>query len=86
MFYFAVLMAAHILDHLVLTTRRVSGCTKNILFVIVAFVIVTNFWWFRGVVWSIDGPINEHWRRVLLSFCTAFNARLGWLRLLMIFR
>ena len=54
-------MAAHMLDHFVFAARRVSERTKNIIFVIVAFAIIANFWWFRGVAWGIDGPINEHW-------------------------
>jgi hypothetical protein len=54
-------MAAHMLDHFVFTARLLSERTKNILFGIVAFAIVANFWWFRGVAWGIDGAINEYW-------------------------
>ena len=54
-------MAAHMLDHFVFTARLLSERTKNILFGVVAFAIVANFWWFRGVAWGIDGPINEYW-------------------------
>lgn len=54
-------MAAHMFDHFVFTARRFSERTKTIVFVLVAFAIVANFWWFRGVAWGIDGPINNHW-------------------------
>jgi dolichyl-phosphate-mannose-protein mannosyltransferase len=59
--YFAVLMAAHMLDHFVFTARLLSERTKNIFFGVIAFAIVANFWWFRGVAWGIDGAINEYW-------------------------
>jgi dolichyl-phosphate-mannose-protein mannosyltransferase len=42
-------MAAHMLDHLVLAARRLSERTKSIVFGLVVFAIVANFWWFRGV-------------------------------------
>jgi dolichyl-phosphate-mannose-protein mannosyltransferase len=54
-------MAAHMLDHFVFSARRFSERTKSIVFAVVAGAIVANFWWFRGVAWGIDGPINEHW-------------------------
>jgi hypothetical protein len=54
-------MAAHMLDHFVFSARRLSERTKSIVFAVVAFAIVANFWWFRGVAWGIDGPINDHW-------------------------
>lgn len=53
-------MAAHMLDHFVFTACRVLERTKNILFVIVAFAIVSDTWWSRGVAWGIDGLIDEH--------------------------
>ncbi|KAI9459456.1 glycosyltransferase family 39 protein [Lactarius psammicola] len=59
--YFAVLMAAHLLDHFIFTARFLKERTKTILFALVAFAIIANFWWFRGVAWGIDGPVNEHW-------------------------
>ncbi|KAI0063415.1 glycosyltransferase family 39 protein [Artomyces pyxidatus] len=59
--YFAVLMAAHLLDHFFFTSKRISERTKSIIFGTVAFSIVATFWWFRGVAWGIDGPIKEHW-------------------------
>jgi hypothetical protein len=54
-------MAAHVLDHFVFTARRLSERTKSIVFIVVATAIVGNFWWFRGVTWGMDGPINNHW-------------------------
>lgn len=27
----------------------------------VSFVIVASFWWFKGVAFGIEGPVNEHW-------------------------
>src|SRR6267154_6301343 len=54
-------MAAHMLDHFVFTARRLSERTKSIIFGLVVFAIVANFWWFRGVAWGISGPINDHW-------------------------
>ena len=54
-------MAAHMLNHCVVTARRISECTNNVLFVFVVFAIVANFWCFRGVAWAINGPIDEHW-------------------------
>ncbi|KAF9448288.1 glycosyltransferase family 39 protein [Macrolepiota fuliginosa MF-IS2] len=68
--YFSVLMLAHVLDHFVFSARRLSDRTKAITFGVIAFVIVANFWWFRGVAFGIDGPINQHrglkWREVRL--------------------
>ncbi|KAF5347361.1 hypothetical protein D9756_009876 [Leucocoprinus leucothites] len=59
--YFSVLMLAHVLDHFVFSACRLSECTKMIVFGVVAFVIVLNFWWFRSVSFGIEGPVNEHW-------------------------
>ncbi|EPS95451.1 hypothetical protein FOMPIDRAFT_71065 [Fomitopsis schrenkii] len=59
--YFAVLTAAHVLDHFVFTSRRLSEKTKWIIFSTVAFLIFATFWWFKGVAFGIDGPIGEHW-------------------------
>jgi len=59
--YFAVLMAAHLLDHFVFSSRRLQQKTKTIVFGVVAFMIVANFWWFRGLAFGIDGPISDHW-------------------------
>ena len=66
--YFSVLMFAHLMDHFFFTTRRLSERTKWIVFGVTAFVIVANFWWFRGLAFGVDGPIKEHkglqWRKV----------------------
>jgi dolichyl-phosphate-mannose-protein mannosyltransferase len=58
--YFAVLMAAHILDHFIFSSR-LQQKTKTIIFGVVAFIIVANFWWFKGLAFGIDGPISDHW-------------------------
>jgi dolichyl-phosphate-mannose-protein mannosyltransferase len=54
-------MAAHVFDHFVFSSRRFTNKTKWIVFGVIATVIVGNFWWFRGVAFGIDGPINDHW-------------------------
>jgi hypothetical protein len=59
--YFAVLMLAHMVDHFVFTSRRLSEKTKWISFGVSAAAIVLTFWWWKGVAFGIDGPINEHW-------------------------
>lgn len=59
--YFSVLMLAHILDHFVFTARRLSDRTKQIIFGVCVALIVGVFWWFKGVSFGIDGPINDHW-------------------------
>jgi dolichyl-phosphate-mannose-protein mannosyltransferase len=53
-------MAAHILDHFIFSSR-LQQKTKTIIFGIVAFIIVANFWWFKGLAFGIDGPISDHW-------------------------
>ena len=59
--YFSVLMLAHLLDHFVFSARRLSDRTKQIVFGVCVFIIVACFWWFKGVAFGIDGPINDHW-------------------------
>ncbi|KAH9930672.1 glycosyltransferase family 39 protein [Fomitopsis serialis] len=59
--YFAVLTSAHVLDHFVFTTRRLSERTKWIVFAVIVTAIVGTFWWFRGVAFGIDDAINDHW-------------------------
>ncbi|KAI0320711.1 glycosyltransferase family 39 protein [Amylostereum chailletii] len=59
--YFAVLMFGHLLDHFLFTARRLTEKTKSIAFGVAVFLIVSSFWWFRGVAWGIDGPIDDHW-------------------------
>ena len=64
-------MLAHLLDHFIFSSRRFSHKTKAISFGVCAFIIVGTFWWFKGVAFGIDGPINEHkglgWRKVSLN-------------------
>ncbi|KAH0583383.1 hypothetical protein H2248_009010 [Termitomyces sp. 'cryptogamus'] len=59
--YFSVLMCAHMFDHFVFSSRRYSTQTKWIVFGVAAGTIVCTFWWFKGMAFGIDGPINEHW-------------------------
>ncbi|KAF8624120.1 hypothetical protein AX15_006029 [Amanita polypyramis BW_CC] len=59
--YFSVLMFGHLLDHFIFSSRRLSMRTKWIAFGTMAGAIVLTFWWFRGLVFGIDGPINNHW-------------------------
>ena len=61
-------MLAHLIDHFVFTARRLSDKTKWIAFGIIVTAIVVTFWWWKGVAFGIDGPINDywglHWRKV----------------------
>ncbi|KAI0080531.1 glycosyltransferase family 39 protein [Panus rudis PR-1116 ss-1] len=59
--YFAVLMLAHLIDHFVFSSKRLSEKTKWIVFGVVAFSIVACFWWFRCLSFGMDGPIKNHW-------------------------
>jgi dolichyl-phosphate-mannose-protein mannosyltransferase len=54
-------MYAHMLDHFIFTSRLLSERAKWISFGIITFIIVANFWWFRGMAFGIDGPINDYW-------------------------
>ncbi|KAJ7510283.1 glycosyltransferase family 39 protein [Mycena galericulata] len=58
--YFAVLMLAHLLDHFVFSSRQLVLKTKAIAFGVCAGSIVLCFWWFKGVAFGIDGPVDEH--------------------------
>ncbi|KAF8889886.1 glycosyltransferase family 39 protein [Infundibulicybe gibba] len=58
--YFSVLMFAHLLDHFVFSSRRLTIKTKWIVFGVFATAIFGTFWWFKGLAFGIDGPINEH--------------------------
>ena len=61
-------MLSHLLDHFVFSSRRFSHQTKSIFFGFCAFLIVGTFWWFRGLAFGVDGPINDQhglqWRKV----------------------
>lgn len=59
--YFAVLMFAHVLDHFIFSSKRLSQKSKTIAFGVIAGSIILSFWWFKGVAFGIKGPINEHW-------------------------
>ncbi|GBE81826.1 Dolichyl-phosphate-mannose--protein mannosyltransferase 2 [Sparassis crispa] len=59
--YFSVLMLAHLIDHFIFTSRRLSERTKWITFGFCVSAIVFTFWWFKGVAFGIDGPVKEHW-------------------------
>ena len=69
--YFAVLMLSHVLDHFIFSSKRYTKKTKNIIFGVLAFIIIATFWWFKGVVFGIKGPISEHkrlqWRKVCFT-------------------
>ena len=54
-------MLAHLLDHFVFTARRLTDRTKRIVFGTCVFAILACFWWFKGVSFGIDGPVNDHW-------------------------
>lgn len=54
-------MAAHMVDHFVFSARRLTERTKWIAFGTLVFAVVACFWWFKGVAFGIDGPINDHW-------------------------
>lgn len=76
--YFAVIMLAHMLDHFIFSSRRLVMKTKAIAFGVCAGSIILCFWWFKGVAFGIDGPIDEHkgllWRKVSLSVHSIGNA------------
>ncbi|KAF8800036.1 dolichyl-phosphate-mannose-protein mannosyltransferase [Phlegmacium glaucopus] len=58
--YFSVLMLSHVLDHFIFSSKRYTKKTKNIVFGVLASIVVFTFWWFKGVVFGITGPIAEH--------------------------
>lgn len=58
--YFSVLMFGHVIDHCVFSARWKEK-TKRVVFGVATFAIVANFWWFRGMAWGIEGPVNEYW-------------------------
>ena len=69
----SISLLSHVLDHFIFSSRQYTKKTKNIIFCVLALVVVFNFWWFKGVVFGIHGPIEEHkglqWRQVCdLSF------------------
>lgn len=54
-------MLAHVLDHFIFSARNLTQRTKAIVFGAIAFIIVATFWWFSGVAFGINGPVNNHW-------------------------
>ena len=66
--YFAVLMLSHVLDHFIFSSRRYTKKTKNIVFGVLVFIVVFNFWWFKGLAFGVQGPIGDYkglqWRNV----------------------
>jgi dolichyl-phosphate-mannose--protein O-mannosyl transferase len=54
-------MFAHMLDHFIFSSRRISQRTKAIVFAVVGGVIVGTFWWFRNIAFGMEGPIVDHW-------------------------
>ncbi len=54
-------MFAHLLDHFVFSSRRLTTKAKWIAFGICSSSIFLTFWWFRGVAFGMNGPIAEHW-------------------------
>lgn len=59
--YFSVLMFAHLLDHFIFSSRRLSLQSKQIAFGAIAGAIMVTFWWFKGLAFGVDGPITDHW-------------------------
>lgn len=61
--WFSVLMAGHLLNHFVFSSRvtRLSNNAKLVMFAIITAAVVGVFWWFRGVSFGIDGPVGKHW-------------------------
>ena len=61
-------MLSHVLDHFIFSSRRYTKKTKNIVFGVLVFIVVFNFWWFKGLVFGIQGPIGDYkglqWRKV----------------------
>lgn len=65
-------MAGHLLDHFIFSSRKLSHKTKAITFGVISFLIVANFWWFRGVAFGIDGAIESHWGLLWRNVSTRF--------------
>ncbi|KDQ16238.1 glycosyltransferase family 39 protein [Botryobasidium botryosum FD-172 SS1] len=65
--WFSVLMAGHLIDHFVFSSKRLSERTKQIVFGICAGAVIGTFWWFRGLAFGVEGPIGDQkgllWRK-----------------------
>jgi hypothetical protein len=58
--WFAVLMAGHVLNHLIFDSQRLSPGARFIWFVIWTGIVIVNFWWFKDFALGIYGPVNDH--------------------------
>lgn len=58
--WFAVLMAGHILNHLIFDSQRLSPGARFIWFVVWTGSVIVNFWWFKDFALGIYGPVNDH--------------------------
>lgn len=72
-------MLSHVLDHFIFSSRRYTKKTKNIVFGVLAFIVVFNFWWFKGLAFGIHGPIGDYkglqWRKVCdFFFISSWNS------------
>ena len=69
-------MLGHMLDHFIFSARRLSQRTKAIAFGICATAIFGTFWWFKGMAFGMEGPIDKHWGlgwRKVSHFVRAFS-------------
>jgi dolichyl-phosphate-mannose--protein O-mannosyl transferase len=58
--WFAVLMAGHVLNHLIFDSQRISPGARFIWFVLWTGSVIVNFWWFKDFALGIYGPVNDH--------------------------
>jgi len=58
--WFAVLMAGHVLNHLIFDSQRLSPGARFIWFIIWTGSVIVNFWWFKDFALGIYGPVNDH--------------------------
>ena len=58
--WFAVLMAGHVLNHLIFDSQRLSPGARFIWFIIWTGSVIINFWWFKDFALGIYGPVNDH--------------------------
>lgn len=54
-------MTGHLLNHFLFSSPRLTHRFKVGVFSFCAAAILATFWWFKGVSFGIDGPIEEHW-------------------------
>jgi len=54
-------MVGHLCDHFVFSSRRLTRNAKAAFFALFAGGVIFVFWWFKGVSFGIEGPIEEHW-------------------------